>query len=113
MALLESEITRLEQGRHAEEEEYRNRSEELRAEEEARMIEQLEADANSKARAAEEAIARAKAALWHVTSARKDIIAQTIAMAEVEAIAGAETFIKSHRELQGPCDSSQQVGYQE
>jgi uncharacterized Zn finger protein (UPF0148 family) len=98
MALLESEIKRLEQGRHAEEEEYRNRSEELRAEEEARMIEELEAEADEKARAAEEAIARAKAALSQVSSARKDIIAQTIAMAEAEAIAEAETFIKSHRE---------------
>jgi hypothetical protein len=96
MALLESEIKRLEQGHCAKEEECQNLSEERHAEEEASMIEQLEAEASSKARTAEEAIARAKAALSQVSSACRDIIAQTIAMseAEAEAIAEAETFIR-------------------
>ena len=48
--------------------------------------------------AAERAIMRAKATLAHVSSAKWDIIAQTIAMAEAKAIAEAEEAIKKECE---------------
>jgi uncharacterized Zn finger protein (UPF0148 family) len=97
-AKLDQEILILEQERIVEVLECRMVAEEKRAEEEARMLMTLEEEAVSKAKAAEDAIRKAKAALEHVHSARRDVIAQTIALAEQEAVAEAESFIKSHRE---------------
>jgi hypothetical protein len=97
-ARLDEDILRLEQGRLVEELETRLFLEQQRAEEEAKMIETLEEEAASKAKMARMAILKAKAALEHVSSARRDIIAQTIAMAEAEAVQEAENIIKSERE---------------
>lgn len=97
-AKLDKDILMLEQGRLNEELEARKVVEQKRAEEEARMIELLEDEAAEKAKTAQNAILKAKAALEHVHSARRDIIAQTIAMAEAEAIQEAEDIIKAERE---------------
>ena len=94
----EEEIKKLEEARLEEQLEQKRHEEELRVAEEANLLESLEREAAEKAKAAEEAIAKAKAALATVTSARRDIIAQTIAMAEAEAIAEAEGIIKAERE---------------
>jgi uncharacterized Zn finger protein (UPF0148 family) len=70
--------------------ETRRLAEEKRAGQETALIAALEEEANAKTKAAEDAIARAKAAMEEVSSAKKHIIASTIAQAEAEAIAEAE-----------------------
>jgi hypothetical protein len=97
-AKLDEDILKLEQMRLVEEMEYRRMSEEKRAEEEDDMIKQLEEEAAAKAKEAEEAVERAKAARDQVSSARKGILAQTIAMAEAEVIAETEGFLKQDNE---------------
>ncbi len=95
---LDAKISSLEQDLVNEEEETKIEIEEKRVEDEDRMISLLEEEAAAKAKAAEEAIRKAKAALEHVTSARREVIAQTIALAEQEAVAEAESIIKKDRE---------------
>ncbi|KAG7337904.1 hypothetical protein IV203_022434 [Nitzschia inconspicua] len=97
-ALLDEEITRLEEARRIEELEVRRLAEEQRAEDEARMIAALEADAAAKALAAEDAIKKAKQALEAVNTTKREIIAQTIALAEREAIAETERELKAELE---------------
>eukprot|EP00934_Nitzschia_sp_Nitz4_P002837 Nitzschia sp. Nitz4//scaffold139_size61406//21186//24205//NITZ4_006453-RA/size61406-snap-gene-0.10-mRNA-1//-1//CDS//3329535831//2827//frame0 len=97
-AKLDAEILRLEQDRVQESLESRKVADEKRSVAESLMIATLEEEARAKAEAAEEAIKKAKEALEHVHSARKDVIAQTIALAEQEAIAEAELHIKLERE---------------
>lgn len=97
-AKLDFQIARLEQDRIEEQIESRMLADQKRAESEELMIATLEAEANAKAKAAEDAIRKAKAALEHVHSARREVIAHTIAMAEYEAIAEAESIIKKERE---------------
>jgi uncharacterized Zn finger protein (UPF0148 family) len=97
-AKLDADIFKLEEVRLVEELETRRLAEERQAREEAMMIQTLEDDAADKARAAEQAILKAKVALEYVSSARRDIIAQTIAMAEAEAVAEAVDGIKKERE---------------
>lgn len=96
--LLDEEIARLEEARRIEEEEVRRLLEEQRAEDEARMIAALEADAATKALAAEDAIRKAKQALETVNSTKREIIAQTIALAEREAVAETERELKAELE---------------
>lgn len=95
---LDNEIAKLEEDRVLQRLEERKYADDKRAEEETRMIATLEEEAAAKAKAAEEAIRKAKAALEHVHSARREVIAQTIAMAEEEAVAEAEELIKQDRE---------------
>jgi uncharacterized Zn finger protein (UPF0148 family) len=97
-ALLDEEVERLEEARVLEELEVRRFAEEQRAEDEARMIAALEADAAAKASAAEDAIRKAKEALEAVNSTKREIIAQTIALAEREAIAETERHLKAEME---------------
>jgi hypothetical protein len=97
-AKLDLQIARLEEDIMSEELETKTVSDEKRAEDETRMIALLEQEAAEKAKAAEEAIRKAKAALEHVHSARREVIAQTIALAEQEAVAEAESIIKQERE---------------
>lgn len=97
-ANLDLQIARLEQDILNGELETKTVSEERRVEVEERMIALLEEEAAEKAKSAEEAIRKAKAALEHVHSARREVIAQTIALAEQEAIAEAESLIKKERE---------------
>lgn len=94
-ALLDEEVARLEEARRIEELEVRRLAEEQRAEDEARMIAALEADAATKALAAEDAIRRAKEALETVNCTKREIIAQTIALAEKEAVAETERELKA------------------
>lgn len=96
--LLDEEIARLEEARCVEELEVRRLAEEQRAEDEARMIAALEADAATKALAAEAAIKRAKEALEAVNTTKRDIISQTIALAEREAVAETERELKAETE---------------
>ena len=95
---LEQEIRKLETERRLQEDAIRRIEEDKRMEEEDRMLRMLEEEAAEKERAAEEAIAKAKAALNQVSNTRKGMIAQTIALAEREAVAEAEEFLKSVRE---------------
>ena len=97
-AALDLQITGLEQDIKEDELETKTLSNTKRAEDEERIISLLEQDAEEKAKAAEEAIRRAKAALEHVHSARRESIAQTIAMAEQEVVAETEDVIKKERE---------------
>ena len=69
---------------------------EVRPVQEAHILDTLELEATEKARGAEFAIGKAKAALEQASSARRDMIAQIIAMAEKEAI--AEAYVKSEAE---------------
>jgi uncharacterized Zn finger protein (UPF0148 family) len=96
--ILDAEVARLEHLRHEEELEVRRLAEERRAEEEAKMIAALEADAAAKALAAEDAIRKAKEALAAVSTTKREIIAQTIAMAEKEAVAETERELKAEQE---------------
>ena len=97
-AALDLQIAQLEQDIKDDELENKTLSNTKRAEDEERIISLLEQDAEEKAKAAEEAIRRAKAALEHVHSARRESIAQTIAMAEQEVVAETEDVIKKERE---------------
>jgi hypothetical protein len=97
-AKLDEDILELEQRRLVEEMEHRRMSEERRAEEEDDMIKQLEEEAAAQAKEAEKAVERAKAARDQVSSARKNIIAQSIAMAEAEVLAETEGFLKQDNE---------------
>jgi len=78
--------------------EARREAEEKRMNEESNLIAVLEEEANRKTKAAEEAIARAKVALEEVSSAKRHIIACTIAQAEAEAIAEAESIVMADAE---------------
>lgn len=69
-----------------------------KAEEEANLINELEEEAAEKQQAAEQAIARAKAALDEVTCAKKEILSSTIEQAEAKAIAEAEAIVNAERE---------------
>ncbi|KAL3907954.1 MAG: hypothetical protein SGILL_008665, partial [Bacillariaceae sp.] len=95
---LDDEVARLEKAREEEELEVRRFAEQQRAEDEAKMIAALEADAATKALAAEDAIRRAKEALETVNTTKKEIISQTIAMAEKEAVAETERQLKAELE---------------
>ena len=97
-AVLDEEIVKLEEERDNEKMEFRRLAEYRRAESEDRMIAALEADAAVKALAAEHAICRAKVALMSVTSTKREIISQTIAMAEREAVAETERAISAECE---------------
>ncbi|VEU35889.1 unnamed protein product [Pseudo-nitzschia multistriata] len=97
-AALDNEVARLEEERLNEEMEARRLADEQRAESESRMIAALEADAAMKALAAEDAIRKAKEALAEVQSTKKQIISQTIEIAEKEVIAEAEQTIMANRE---------------
>lgn len=97
-ATLDEEVARLEEERMLEEMEARRLADERRAESESRMIAALEADAAMKALAAEDAIRRAKEALEDVNATKKQIISQTIALAEKEALAETEQTIKGEYE---------------
>jgi uncharacterized Zn finger protein (UPF0148 family) len=97
-SLRDIEIQRMEKLRMEELLEQKLQEEERRMHEESALLMSLEQEASDKARAAEEAIEKAKIALASVSSARKDIIAQTIALAEAEAIAEAEGIIMADRE---------------
>lgn len=94
----EEEIRALEEARREAELEAKRLADDKRAEEEERLISALEAEASFKAKLAEEAIAKAKEALEQVSSARRDIIASTIAQAEAEAIAEVEAIVKADAE---------------
>lgn len=93
-AQLDEAVLKLEQMRLIEEMEHRRMTEERRAEDEAEMIKRLEEEAASKKKEAEEAEERAKKALEEVEKTRKDLIAQTIALAEAEVVAEAEECLK-------------------
>jgi len=93
-AQLDEDVLKLEQMRLVEEMEHRRMTEERRAEDEAEMIKQLEEEAAAKKKEAEEAEERAKKALEEVEKTRKDLIAQTIAIAEAEVVAEAEECLK-------------------
>ena len=95
---LDEEVARLEEARLMEELEVRRLAEEQRAEDEARMIAALETDAAAKALAADLAIRKAKEALEAVYSTKREIISQTIALAEREAIAETERRLKAEME---------------
>jgi len=97
-AALDEDVAKLEEERYREEMELRRIAEDRRATSEDRMIAALEADAAVKALAAEAAIRRAKDALDSITSTKKEIIAQTIAMAEIEAVAETEKATKAQCE---------------
>lgn len=97
-AKLDSEIAQLEEDLVVQRLEARKTADAKRSDDESRMIATLEEEAAAKAQAAEDAIRKAKAALEHVHSARREVIAQTIAMAEEEAVAEAEELIKQDRE---------------
>jgi uncharacterized Zn finger protein (UPF0148 family) len=92
---LDEKVAKLEEDRLAEAMEARRIAEERRVESESRMIAALEADAAIKALAAEDAIRRAKEALREVSDTKKQIIAQTIELAEMEALAETEESIKA------------------
>jgi uncharacterized Zn finger protein (UPF0148 family) len=70
--------------------ETRRLAEDKRAREEDALIAALEEEAKMKTKAAEDAIARANAAMEDVSSARKHILSTAIAQAEADAIAEAE-----------------------
>mmetsp|Transcript_24566 Transcript_24566/g.51906 ORF Transcript_24566/g.51906 Transcript_24566/m.51906 type:complete len:1230 (+) Transcript_24566:184-3873(+) len=97
-AALDEEIAKLEEERLNEEIEARKLADQHRAESESRMIASLEADAAMKALAAEDAIRRAKDALAEVKSTKKQIISQTIQLAEKEVVAETEQTIKADHE---------------
>lgn len=95
---LDEQVAKLEEERMAEAMEARRQAEERRMESESRMIAALEADAAIKALAAEEAIRKAKEALKEVTSTKKQIITQTIELAEKEVVVETEDTLKARFE---------------
>ena len=73
-------------------------ADERRSAQEAAMIESLENEAKRKAKEAEDAIAKAKAALEEVNTAKHDIIAQVIAQGEADTIAETEALVRAEAE---------------
>jgi uncharacterized Zn finger protein (UPF0148 family) len=97
-AMLRKEIEAAEQARDEAKLEARRLADEKRAMEEARLLVALEEEATTSQNAAEEALENAKAARDHVASARRDIIAKTIADGAADAIAEAEMITRAERE---------------
>ena len=73
-------------------------ADERRTAQEAAMIDSLEKEAKRKAKEAEDAIAKAKAALEEVNTAKHDIIAQVIAQGEADTVAETEALVRAEAE---------------
>jgi uncharacterized Zn finger protein (UPF0148 family) len=97
-AMLRKEIEAAEQARDEAQLEARRLADEKRAMEEARLLVALEEEATTRQQAAEKALEDAKAASDHVASARRDILAKTIADGAADAVAEAESITRAERE---------------